>query len=255
MPKKILLLIFVLTNYAAFSQSKEEDEDIIGTKTLAFGATTSNFTGLIGGLVARSSTPISITKNHKTVYRYIALEILHLKNPRETSQYTGFGPKYTYGKRNYFFSLRPQYGREYELFRKSDDSNVGMSFIIAAGPSIGFLKPYTVKYEDTNNFIQYDPEIKKNLTGVGGMFKNGFKWMKVSPGLHAKVAANLDFNTFGDSVTGIEIGSTVETFFKKPEILSTTFSDNPQTFVSVYLTLYFGSKKAASKKNSKDGSK
>lgn len=234
------------------SFAQKEEEEGIDTKTLAFGATTSNFTSLIGGVVVRSSTPVSVRKN-KSVYQYLAVEALSLKNPREYSQFTGFGPKFTPGKRNYLFSIRPQYGREYALFEKTKDSNIGLSMIFAAGPSLGLLKPYYVRYEDNNAFVQYDPNRKGKITAVGGMLKNGVRGIKFTPGLHAKAAVNVDINTFNDSVTGLEIGTTVETFFSKPEILASSFSDNPQTFVSVYLTLYFGNKSIVKKKDSGNG--
>jgi len=251
MLKKILTSLWIITlAWPSFAQKEEEES--IDTKTLAFGATTSNFTSLIGGVVVRSSTPVSVRKN-KTVYRYLAIEAVNLKNPREYSQFTGFGPKYTMGKRNYLFSVRPEYGREYAVFQKTRDSNIGLSLIFAAGPSLGFLKPYYVRYEDNNAFVQFDPNIKGNIVGVGGILKNGFRGMKFTPGLHAKIAANIDINTFNDNVTGLEIGTTVESFFKKPEILASTFSDNPQTFVSVYLTLYFGNKSIVKKKDAGNG--
>jgi hypothetical protein len=40
-----------------------------------------------------------------------------------------------------------------------------------------------------------------------------------------------------------EVGTVIEFFSSKPEILSSKFSDNPQAFATVYLTLYFGNKK------------
>lgn len=243
MLRKILpSIIFLAFINASFAQKTEEEEEAIDTKTLAFGVTTSNYTGLIGGLIARSSTPIS-NKNGKTTYQYIGLEILNLKNPRESNQFAGFGPRYVYGKRNYLLSIRPQYGREFTLFQRTKDSNIGLSLIAAAGPSIGLLKPYYVKYQDQNSYVQYDPNIRNSITAVGGLLKNGFKGIKLNPGLHAKLASNIDINTFNDNVTGFEIGTTIEYFFKKPEIITPILSDNPQTFVSVYLTLYFGNKK------------
>ncbi len=249
---KKILTSFMIIALAWPSFAQKEEEEGIDTKTLAFGATTSNFTSLIGGVVVRSSTPVSVRKN-KSVYQYLAVEALSLKNPREYSQFTGFGPKFTPGKRNYLFSIRPQYGREYALFEKTKDSNIGLSMIFAAGPSLGLLKPYYVRYEDNNAFVQYDPNRKGKITAVGGMLKNGVRGIKFTPGLHAKAAVNVDINTFNDSVTGLEIGTTVETFFSKPEILASSFSDNPQTFVSVYLTLYFGNKSIVKKKDSGNG--
>jgi hypothetical protein len=251
---KKLALFTVLLSVLSFTSmaQQEEEEEGIDIKTLAFGATTSNYTSLLGGVVVRSSIPVNIRKG-KTVYQYLAVEAVNLKNPREYSQFYGFGPKYIMGKRNYLFNIRPQYGREFAVFQKSKDSNVGLSLIVAGGPSLGFLKPYTVRYEGNNAFVQYNPESTQRIEAVGGLLKNGFRGMKFTPGLHAKVAANIDINTFSDNVTGLEIGTTVESFFKKPEIMAPSLSDNPQTFVSVYLTLYFGNKKIVQPKKKQSG--
>ena len=249
-----IFCLILLVNFSGFAQQQEEEDEGIDTKTLAFGATTSNYTNLLGGVIARSSIPVSI-RNNKTVSQYIAIEILNLKNPREYSQFYGFGPKYTLGKRNYLFSVRPQYGREFSLFERTKDSNLGMSLILAGGPSIGVLKPYYVKYEDSNIFVQYDPNITGRISNVGGILKNGLKGSKVLPGIHLKAAANIDINTFGDNVTGLEIGTTLETFFKEVELIAEQYSDNPKIFGSVYLTIYIGNKKIIQSKKSKEESK
>jgi hypothetical protein len=50
-------------------------------------------------------------------------------------------------------------------------------------------------------------------------------------------------NTFGNSLTGFEIGLTAEAFSKKPEILSSKLTQNAQFYTSGYLTIYFGNRK------------
>ena len=75
-----------------------------------------------------------------------------------------------------------------------------------------------------------------------------------------KEAITTDALNFRDSgsiyanvLSVIPMGTTLEVFSKKPEILSPKFSDNPQTFATLYLTLYFGNKKLV--KNKKNGRK
>ena len=80
-----------------------------------------------------------------------------------------------------------------------------------------------------------------------------FSGLKFNPGLHAKVATNIDISTFNNNVTGVELGTLFEVFAKEPEILAPKFSHNPQTFATLYLTLYFGNKKLV--KNKKNGGK
>jgi hypothetical protein len=80
-----------------------------------------------------------------------------------------------------------------------------------------------------------------------------FTGLKFVPGVHAKIATNIDISTFNNNVTGVELGTLLEVFAKQPEILAPKFSDNPQTFATLYLTLYFGNKKLV--KNKKNGGK
>ena len=91
----------------ALSKAKPEEEEGISTKTLAYGLTTNNYSSLIGGLVLRSSTSLA-NRNGRGVNRYIAIEAINLKNPREKNIQSPYGSKFIFGKTNYFFSLRPE---------------------------------------------------------------------------------------------------------------------------------------------------
>lgn len=255
-----LTLVFSLSilPFLGFTQ-KNEDDTGIDTKTLAYGLTTNNYTSLVGGVILRNSFPVSMRKN-KPVNRYLAIEAVNLKNPREESILSAYGSKFVYGKTNYFFSVRPQYGREFYFFQKTDENSVGFSIIVAGGPSLGLSKPYYIKYTnqkgDTPQTVPYNPDIHTNtsyIIGAGSIFQNVFNGLKVIPGIHAKLATNIDVSTFNNNVTGLELGTLFEVFAKKPEILAPKFSDNPQTFATLYLTLYFGNKKLV--KNKKNGSK
>lgn len=260
MLRRNLILFFAATllPLLSFSQKIEEDTGI-DAKTLSYGLTTNNYTSLLGGVVLRNSFPVSKRKN-KLVNRYLAVEAVNLKNPREESILSAYGSKFVYGKTNYFFSIRPQYGREYYFFEKADENSVGFSVIVAGGPSIGLSKPYYIKYTnqkgDSPQTVAYNPDIHTNtsyIIGAGSIFQNMFTGLKFVPGVHAKIATNIDISTFNNNVTGVELGTLWEVFAKQPEILATKFSDNPQTFATLYLTLYFGNKKLV--KNKKNGGK
>ncbi|MCP9766779.1 hypothetical protein EGI22_02590 [Lacihabitans sp. LS3-19] len=257
--KKLILIIcaFILP-FIVFAQNGDDDSGI-DTKTLSYGLTTNNYSSLLGGVILRNSFPVSKRKNNP-VNRYISVEAINLKNPREQNILSAYGSKFVYGKTNYFFSIRPQYGREYYFFQKDDENSIGFSVIVAGGPSIGLSKPYYIKYTnskgDSPQTVQYNPDIQTNasyIIGAGNILQNLFTGLKFNPGLHAKIAANIDISTFNNNVTGVEIGTLFEAFAKKPEILAPKFSDNPQTFATLYLTLYFGNKKLV--KNKKNGSK
>ncbi len=252
----LILLIFLgicIDSYAQ-SKAKTEEEEGISTKTLAYGLTTNNYSSLIGGLVLRSSTPLVSRKGHE-VNRYIAIEAINLKNPREKNIQSPYGSKFIFGKTNYFFSLRPEYGREFYIFKKDGENSIGFSAILAAGPSFGIEKPYYIKYtknsKEPPKTVRFNPDIhvdKGFITGSGSIFQNMFTGLKMIPGAHIKAAANIDMSTFNNNVTGFEAGTVLEFFAKEPEIIASKFSKNPQAFATVYLTLYFGNKKLIKKK-------
>jgi hypothetical protein len=249
-----IFLLLLLSGLVGFAQSKEEDEETkIDTKTLAYGLTTNNYSGIIGGVILRNSYPVD-SRNGKTIFRYLAIEAVNIKNQREVNILSTYGSKYVYGKTNYLFSLRPEYGREYSFFKKDGESGVGFSVLVAGGPSIGLQKPYYIKYAnkagESPQTVAFNPDIHKNtsnITGAGNIFQGFFKNLKVNPGLHLKVASNIDFNAFSDKVSGLEIGTLLEVYSKTPEILSTKFSKNQRFYPTLYLTLYFGNKKIVKK--------
>ncbi len=219
------------------------------SKSLGYGLTTNSNSGLIGGAILRSSTFKTVSKN-RAVHRYMAIEVVNVKHPRERNITGGVGGRYARYKTNYLFSIRPEYGKEIYFFSKNGDNSLGLSGIVAVGPSLGVEKPYYIKYSDPNSdqpqTVRYDPFIHtnpNNILGSANIWQGFLKGARINPGVHIKLAANLDFNSFNDKVSGIEFGSILEAFARNPEILASNIVDNPRVFASVYLTLYFGNKK------------
>jgi hypothetical protein len=260
-PKKTMAYVFVrffniflvLLSISTFAQRKTSTPAPKKTsadyKMLAYGATTNTNSGLLGGFVIRHSSAVGSMKGHP-LHRYIAIEAINIKHPKEKSEPTSIANRFIYGKTNYLFSVRPQYGREIVYFKKNGEDGIGISLILAGGPSIGIQKTYYIKFDRTGRglieIVQYDPSIHKELNriqGSAGIWQEFFKNMELNPGVHFKVAANIDMNTFGNSLTGFEIGLTAEAFSKKPEIMSSKLTQNAQFYTSGYLTIYFGNRK------------
>ncbi|CAH0994874.1 hypothetical protein EMA8858_00987 [Emticicia aquatica] len=250
MISKLFSILLVLTSISTFAQkktpTKKTSEDY---KMLAYGATTNTNSGLLGGFVVRHSSAIGNTKGHP-LHRYIAIEAVNIKHPKEKSEPTSIANRFIFGKTNYLFSVRPQYGREIVYFKKNGEDGIGISLILAGGPSIGLQKPYYIKYDRTGRgaieIVQYDPNIHKELNriqGSAGIMNEFFKGIQFNPGAHIKVAANIDMNTFGNSLTGFEIGLTAELFSKTPEIMSSQLTKNSNFYTSGFLTVYFGNRK------------
>ncbi len=239
-----LVLIAMSTDLFAQRRTKaEDDQDTYKTFTSA-GLTTNTNSGILGGFVFRQSSALSSKLWGKNQYRYLALELVNVKHPKEfTEQGYGGGSRNIRGKANYLFALRPEYGREITLFNRHEDEGISISAILAAGPTLGLEKPYMIKVRQQDGRIETLP-IADATTGefIGaGSFFQGFGKTKIVPGLHVKAALSFELSAFRENVTGLEIGFLTEAYTRKPEIMLQ--AENRNFFTSGYLTIYFGNKK------------
>jgi hypothetical protein len=248
---KLLLSAFVLIVVSSdlFAQRRakiEDNEDTYKTFTSA-GLTTNTNSGILGGVVFRRSSAISSTLWGKNQYQYLAVELVNVKHPKELAEQNfSTGSRFVYGKRNYLFALRPQYGRELTLFNRHEEEGISISAILAAGPTLGLEKPYMVQFRNSDgrtvtkalDASQSNPY--ENALG-GGSFFQGFGQTKIVPGAHVKAALSFELSAFRESVTGVEIGFLAEAYTRKTNIMLQ--AENRSVFTSGYLTLYFGSKK------------
>jgi hypothetical protein len=246
---KLLLsvaILFALSTeiYAQRRSVKNEDTEETYKSFTSVGITTNTNSGILGGAVFRQSSALGSKMFGKNAYRYLALELVNVKHPKELStQDFVTGARLVYGKQNYLFVLRPEYGREIALFSRQDDEGISISGIVAAGPSLGFEKPYMVQYQGSDGRVTtepFDPNKAGDIIGAGSFFQ-GFGKSKVVPGLHVKTAMSFELSAFRDNVTGVEIGFIAEAFSRKITIMAD--AQNKAFFTSGYLTLYFGSKK------------
>ena len=244
-------LVVISTDIYAQRRTKavEENEDTYKTFTSG-GITTNTNSGILGGVVFRRSSALSSKIYGKTQYQYLALELVNVKHPKELAQQDFVtGARFVYGKQNYFFVLRPEYGREIALFNRHDDEGISISAILAAGPSLGLEKPYMVQFQGSDGRVvtralKIDPSSAsdpyQDAIGAGSFFQ-GFGLTKIVPGVHVKTAVSFELSAFRENVTGVEIGFIAEAFTRKAQIMA--FAENRSFYSSGYITLYFGSKK------------
>lgn len=249
--KRQLLLagfVFILTSSAWAQRRTDQDTDVEKYNSLSsIGVTTNTNSGILGGIVLRSSRSLPGNFLGKQQFRYLALELVNVKHPKElSSQNFVTGSRFTYGKQNYLFVLRPEYGRELMFFNRHADEGISISGIVAAGPSIGLEKPYIIQFQTRPGVIvsePYDP-VKhgqtESIVGSGSFFQ-GFDKTKIVPGLHLKTALSFELSAFRENMTGLEIGFIAEAFSRK--IIIMPFAENRSFFTSGYVTLYFGNKK------------
>ncbi|GAB4029478.1 hypothetical protein [Spirosoma gilvum] len=238
------------------AQNTDSDDENYHTIT-TFGITTNTNSGIIGGFSYRRSKLLSSKLMGMSQYRYLSIEIVNVKHPKEIqSSINSVGSRYIVGKENYLFVLRPQYGREVKLFQRTGDEGIAVSGILAGGPSLGIIKPYyldvsygnssrSVPASQVNGFATVSGE---TVTGAGGFFQ-GLDQSKLTVGLNVKAALSFELSAFRANTTGIEIGFLAEVFPNKVVIIPNQSPNgnredgNRNFFTSAYLTLFFGSKK------------
>ncbi|PWJ59592.1 hypothetical protein CLV98_102426 [Dyadobacter jejuensis] len=245
----LLLALLSLSTYAQRRTKITDSNDAYKTFT-SVGLTTNTNSGILGGAVFRQSTAMNSTLFGKNQYRYIALELVNVKHPKELAEQDFVtGKRLVFGKENFLFVLRPEYGRELTLFNRHEDEGISISAIVAAGPSIGIEKPYMIQYKTSDGRILTEPfdpvkhtssSQSAGIIGAGSFFQ-GFGKSKIVPGLHFKTALSFELSAFRENVTGIEIGFLAEAFTRKINIMA--YADNRSVYTSGYITLYFGSKK------------
>ena len=233
----------------ALGQTVEAEEGY--SREFTYGVNFNSNGGLLGGVMIKQTYHLQ-----DKWYQFWALEAVEVQHPKEKparqNPYTG--ASFKYGKSNYLFVLRPQYGREYTFFRKAAESGVQVNGIVAAGPSLGILAPYYIQYDYTRydnngNPIgpsdvrneQYDPaihtQLDQRLVGSAGVF-TGLAEPSLAVGANIKAGVSFEYGRYMESVTGIEVGILYEAF--ATNVVLVPQAENAQQFTSFYLTLYYG---------------
>jgi hypothetical protein len=165
---------------------------------------------------------------------------MNVKNPKENRISNPLnGNSFIWGKENYLYSIRLQYGREQVLFKKAAFQGLQIHAILAGGPSIGLVAPYYIQNSQGVN-EPFDPEKHinyMNILGTGNILQ-GLGESQVKFGLNLKPALSFEFGAFKSNVSGIELGFVFEGFTE--EIILVPNTDNDQFFTSFFVTLFYG---------------
>ena len=201
--------------------------------------------GLIGGFIFKKAR-----KLNNRLLETFGIEIMNVKHPlevRKSSRATG--NFFIYGKSNYLYTLRLQYGRDLILFTKAPQQGVEIKAVLAAGPSIGIVAPYYIERSVDNSYFvtvreQYDPNNPNhnfnNILGTGNLFQ-GIGESNIQMGINIKAGLNFELGTIKSQVTGFEVGFLLDTYFNKVILMPT--ATNYNMFPTVYFSLFYGSRR------------
>jgi hypothetical protein len=232
---KTLLLLFIASTLA--SAQVQDGYEYQSEFTWGINKNTSG--GLIGGFVLKKSIKI----NERTLQTF-GLEIMNVKHPQEVRFSSFIGNMYTFGKTNYLYTFRLQYGRDIILFKKAPQQGVEIKAVFAAGPSIGIEAPYYVEWSSNGNVTvreQYNTNIpNSNILGPGRLFQ-GLGQSNIVFGGNFKAALNFELGAFKSQVTGFEAGFLVDAYTRKIDIMAK--ADNQAVFPTLFITIFYGSRK------------
>jgi len=234
------IFVIFLSSFFVAPAIAQEDEDEEYSSEFVYGLNFNTNGGIIGGAIFKYSQAIS-----SKMYQTFGLEIVNVKHPKELRVTYNNTNTFIAGKQNYLFAVRPQYGREFVLFRKAPDEGVQINAIAAIGPSFGLLKPYYILYSYSSTDVRserYDPDRHdlSRIIGTGRLF-DGFDEIKIVPGINLKAGLSFELSGFRNSVTGFEVGFMTEAYTKEAVIMPR--ANNRGFFTSGYLNLFFGSKR------------
>jgi hypothetical protein len=198
--------------------------------------------GLIGGIVFKKAR-----KLNDRVLETFGLELMNVKHPQEVRRSSSTtGNYFIYGKANYLYAIRLQYGRDIILFKKAPQQGAEIKGIFAVGPSVGVVAPYYVEYYPNNNDMvsiraPWNPNISIGDIGGTGRIFEGIGESKIVPGVNVKAAVNFELGTIKSQVTGFEAGFLMDVYSKKIDLMPT--AKNYAVFPTLFLTLFYGNRK------------
>lgn len=188
----------------------------------------------------------------KTTYYKISLgELRHYKETIKSPDFGGFQAQqgfssYSFGKQNYCFPLRFNYGIKRYYSEKATRNGVALAINYSAGLTAAIMKPYyleistgrepsvSIKYTDAtaDAFLN-----STQIQGASSFFK-GFNEISLVPGINGQVGVHLDWGAFDEFLKAVEVGVTLDVFPKKLPIMAN--EQNLPYFLNFYISIQLG---------------
>ncbi len=231
------LFICAFSFIGSFAQTQDSYEY---QSEFTWGINKNTSGGLIGGFVFKKAKKLSDRQLES-----FGLEIMNVKHPQERRYNSDVtGNSFIWRKTNYLYALRFQYGRDFILFKKAPQQGVEIKAVFAVGPSLGIVAPYYVEVGGGGEIAehkQYTSDISvSNIYGTGKLFE-GIGDSEIALGANIKAALNFELGVVKSQVTGFEAGILIDAYTK--DIVLVTDSKNYSLFPTLFITLFYGSRK------------
>lgn len=234
--------IFLIAFSALISNADAQTLDSYDYQSeFTWGINKNTYGGLIGGFVFKKAHKLS-----DRVLETYGLEVMNVKHPLESKQNSQTtGNFFIFGKSNYLYALRFQYGRDIILFKKAPQQGVEIKAVGAIGPTLGIVAPYYVERSVDTGFVTirepYNPSIESSrIYGPGRLFE-GLGESTLKLGGNVKAAINFELGTTKNQVTGFEAGMLLDAYTSKVILVPT--AKNYSVFPTLFFTLFYGGRK------------
>ncbi len=241
---QVRLLFFLLASICTVGQAQIVQEDFAEDEAFAYKAefTAGIMFNTVGGIPGGIRLKYAWQREKKPKqFHNISFDIVNIRNPKEFRYPTDSGSGYyIYDKANYLFVLRPNYSREFLLFRKSSEDGIELKLVLSGGPSFGLVKPYYVSVSygrGRTATVPYNSSLNRGSI-LGSSFFSGFDQTSLVMGANARVSLEFGISAFDTFVTGIELGFQVEQFSKRIVLIAN--EKGRANFTSAFVNIYFG---------------
>jgi hypothetical protein len=176
------------------------------------------------------------------------LEIGERKHNKEekSSSFGGFSIPYIYGKVNYFYPVKIGVQQQILLGNKSNKNGLSITGNFGGGLSLALLRPYVLEVDKAGvrTKVRYDSPDSSlfvnsyTIGAIGPSLGDGWKNLKVNPGLYIKPAVRFDYGRLNEVLSAVEVGILAEVYAKK--VNQMLYNKKQQAFFSAYVALVFG---------------
>lgn len=246
MKNKILLFCYFFTALSVLGQTNFKNDNILYKKEKVYGVIFHS-----QGWGGNIKFVNSITAKNKVFWEANLQNLKHVKEVKVLNPFYENSKKFVYGKLNYCFLIRGSVGFQKKLYGKphTDDIGIEVRHFTSAGLSLALLKPVYLKIVHTGKFsaddtimeekYNFDKHPMEFIYGRASFFK-GFDEIKPVLGVHLKSGFGFEFASDPEKVKLLEIGTTLDFFPKKLEIMAT--KENPNFVLTFFISYQFGKK-------------
>ncbi len=246
MKHRLLIFCCFFTAFHVYSQSPIKNDNILFRNEKVYGLIFHSQGW--GGNIKYTN---SLTAKNKVFWEANLQNYKHVKEVKVLNPFYENSKKFVYGKLNYCFLIRGSVGYQKILYGKPRTEGIGIEVrhFLSTGVSIAILKPIYLKIihsgkltsEDTifDEKYNFDKHPLEFIYGRSSFFK-GFDQIKPSIGVHAKTGFGFEFASDPEKVKLLEIGTTLDWFPKKLEIMAT--DENPNFVLTFFISYQFGKK-------------